>query len=85
MSKFVDEIIQDLKNNPKTFFDCRGVGVKKENIAVIGYGNTRVLSIIDVLVNGESIPTSYMDKWRLEVAIKNWYRNADLSTLSKTK
>ena len=82
MSKFVNEIIKDLKENPQTFKDYHGYGVQKDNVIVYNYGNTRVLSVISVSVNGKDIPTSYIDNWRLEVAIKNWYKTVPLSVLS---
>jgi hypothetical protein len=82
MSTFVNEIIKDLKENPQTFKDYNGYGVQKDNVIVYNYGNTRVLSIVRVSVNGKDIPTSYMDKWRLEVVIKNWYKTVPLSVLS---
>jgi len=82
MSKFVNEIIKDLKENPQTFKDYQGFGVQKDNVIVYNYGNTRFLSIISVSVNGKHIPTSYIDNWRLEVAIKNWYKTVPLSVLS---
>lgn len=82
MSKFVDEIIKDLKENPHTFKDYHGIGVQKGNIIVYNYGNTPLLSVISVSINKKDIPTSYMDNWRLEVAVKNWYRTVSLSVLA---
>lgn len=82
MSQFVKEIIKDLTENPKTFSDYNGYGVSKGRTRVYGYGNTRLLSIIRVEMNGKVIPTSYIDNWRLEVAIKNWYRTVPLSVIS---
>lgn len=81
MSKYVDEILKDLKDNPETFKDYEGQGVEKGNIIICLYGNTRVVSIIDVYINGKNMPTSYIDLWRLETAIKYWYRNISLSIL----
>ena len=82
MSKYVNEILTDLKENPQTFKDYCGRGVQKENVIIYNYGNTRVFSVISVSVNGKVIPTSYIDNWRLEVAIKNWYATVPLSVLS---
>jgi len=83
MSEFVKEIIEDLKNNPKTFKDYFGMGAHKENLIVYLYGNSKFLSIIKVSINGKEIPTSFFDRWRLEVAIKIWYRKATLKMLSE--
>lgn len=81
MSKYVDEILKDLNDNPTSFKDYHGQGVEKGNIIISQYGNTRVLSVINVHINGKSMPTSYIDLWRLEVAIKKWYRTVSLKVL----
>ena len=81
MSKYVDEILEDLKNKPETFKDYNGFGVQRDNLIISGYGNTRVLSCIRVHINDKWIPSSYIDGWRLEVAIKNWYKNSPLKRL----
>jgi hypothetical protein len=83
MSKYVDEILKDLKENPETFRDYKGCGVQKNEIVVAFYGNTRVLSIISVYIKGNDIPLSYMDKWRLEVSIKKWYATIGLNILTQ--
>lgn len=83
MSVFIDEIIKDLKENPNTFTDYEGCGVKKNNIKISLYGNTRVLSLINISLNNKDMPTSYIDRWRLEVQIKKWYRNINLECLLK--
>lgn len=81
MSKFVNELLKDLKENPKTFRDYHGSGVAKGKITICQYGNTRVLSVTRVYIGEAHIPTSYIDNWRLEVAIKKWYATIDLATL----
>lgn len=81
MSKYVDEILKDLNDNPTSFKDYYGQGVEKGNIIISKYGNTMLLSVIDVRINGKSIPTSYIDLWRLEVSIKKWYRTVSLKVL----
>lgn len=82
MSKFVKEIIEDLKYNPETFKDYKGQGVEKGNIIIKDYGNTRVLSVVDFIINGQDMPTTYIDRWKLEVAIQNWYASVSLKVLS---
>lgn len=81
MSVFVDEIIKDLKENPTTFKDYYGEGVQKDNVKISGYGNTRLLSITNININGKDIPTTYTDNWNLEAAIKNWYKTVSLNVL----
>lgn len=85
MSKFVEELIEDIKSNPKTWIDYYGVGIKKDNIVIYGYGNTRMLSVTTVEINGYSVPTTYFDNWKLEVTIGKWYKKIGLNNLIKTK
>lgn len=81
MSKFVNEIIEDIKKNPATFVDYKGYGVKKGDLIISGYGNSKALSIINVWICDKTIPTTFMDKWRLESTIKWWYKNINLNHL----
>jgi hypothetical protein len=83
MSKFVTELIQDLKNNPTDFTDYFGMGVKKKDLVITDYGNTRLLSIIQVEINSKRIPLSYIDRWRLEGAVRKWYKTVSLNHLMK--
>ena len=81
MSKYVNELIEDIKTNPTSWRDFKGCGIQKDNIIIYNYGNSKYLSVICVSINSEDMPTSYIDLWRLEVTIKNWYRNISLNTL----
>ncbi len=81
MSKFVNEIINDLKSNPTMWKDYCGCGCIKNNIRIDGYGNTRALSTTSVYINNKRMPTTYVDNWKLEVAINNWYRTISLQIL----
>lgn len=83
MSKFVDEIIEDLKNNPETFSEYEGFGVEKGNIKVFGIGCGALLSLVQLQINSNQIPTTYWDNFRLERAINRWYQTVSLKTLSK--
>lgn len=84
MSKFVDEIIRDIKKNPQSWEDVKGSGLKKGGIELccccVGY---RFLSVCFVEINDEEIPTTYWDKWKIETAVTWWYKNIDLKFLSK--
>ena len=84
MSKFIEEIIKDLKDNPETWRDVKGGCIEKDEILISCFGNTRVLSVISVFINGQDIPTSYIDRWRLEVAVNNWYKTIPLDVLKKS-
>lgn len=81
MSKFVDEIIEDLKNNPETFSGYAGSGIKKGNIVVFGVGRGALLSLIQVRINIHQMPTTYWDNFRLKRAINRWYQTVSLKTL----
>lgn len=82
MSKFIDEIIADIKTNPDLWQDNEGWGVKKDNIEIWGYGNTCVLSIVSVRINGKDMPTDYVGRFKLERTISNWYKTVSLKTIS---
>lgn len=79
MSKFVDEILKDIKENKNSWVKCSyGTGIKKDTIVVDNYGNSALLSIVHVLINNQDMPLTYMDRYRLEKAVGWWYRNIDL-------
>lgn len=81
MSKYVNELIKDLSDNPTSFKDYNGSGVEKGNVIISSYGNTRMLSVINIRINGKRIPASYIDLWKMEVAISKWYKTVSLHTL----
>lgn len=85
MSKYIDEIIEDLKNNPKSFKKDPGkgwgCGVKKDDLEVIGGFGIIIFPLISVYINGSSIPISYIDKIRVYVALKIWYKQIPLEIL----
>ena len=82
MSNYIKEILQDLANNPETFKDYLGEGVTKGNITITDYGNGRILSTIQVYINEKRIPTSYIDRWELDIGLTKWYRTVSLKVLS---
>lgn len=81
MSKFVDEILESIKKEPTTWKDYNACGVEKGNIKIYGYGNTKLLSICSVKINDKEMPVTYMDRWRIEKVISEWYRTVKLETL----
>lgn len=83
MSKFIDEIVYSIRENSSEWCDNDGCGVKKGNIEVSLYGNSAMLSIINVWINGKTVPTTWLDRFKLEKAISFWYRNVPLSTISR--
>lgn len=91
MSKFVDEIIEDVKNNPKTWSRYKERGLKKGNIKISDCGNGSKLflfwftSIVDIYVNDKStwVSTSWRDRYRLEELFLWWMRNASVEMLEE--
>lgn len=83
MSKFVDDIIKDIETNPLNWFEYNGWGCKCGNTKVYGYGNSRFLSLAGVKINGNEMPLSYIDKWKLDIAIGKWYKSVPLSHLQQ--
>lgn len=82
MSKYIDEIIKDIKTNPDSWRDQQGNGIKKGDVTITGYGNTAILSCISVYVNYKEMPAKWYDNYRLERAVGWWYRNVSLATIS---
>lgn len=82
MSKFVDEILEDIKTNKNSWAKNhsweKGKGIRKKNIIIGFYGNSAIFSIIDVYIDNQSMPLTYLDRWRLEKAVTWWYKNIDL-------
>lgn len=82
MSKFIDEIITDIKADPDSWRDQCGNGIKKGEVIITDHGNSALLSIIDVYVNNKRITRTWRDGYRLEKAVSWWYKNVSLKTLS---
>ena len=86
MSKYVDDILKSIKENPRDWVDIEhGIKHIEDNIQIRDFGNSRILSLINVVINDKFIPTSYIDCWRLEKMIKWWYRRVQLEHLLKNK
>lgn len=78
MSKYIDDIIEDLNKKPETYKDYYGNGVEKDNIRITGYDSMLLTSIIRVSINNNTMPISLRDSWRLKRAIRKWYRTMPL-------
>lgn len=95
MSKFVSDIIRDIKANPNTWvvinrsdikseeFHICGPGLTNGKVRIINYGNPRFAAVESVYIDGGEIPTSYIDRWRLHVTINRWFKTIRLSHLQK--
>jgi len=76
--RVVDDIIKDMKKNPLTWVSFADSAIKKENLELSCYGNSRVLSVIHLFINEHDTPIGYSDRWNLEVAMKKWFKQAPL-------
>ena len=75
MTKVVRTIIKDIKDNPSTWkAEDRLRGIVKGNIVINGYGNTRVLSVVDLSIGDGVLKLSYTESWKLEAVIAWWYK-----------
>ena len=88
MSRFVDEIIQDIQASPESWRPIDGVltglfGIRKGCIEISKVGNTRVTSILSIRKGDNDYPTTYMDRWNLEVTVVKWWRNASLQMITE--
>ena len=86
MSKMVQQVINDIKEHPeewKPYINDWGVhyGISCGKVLIDEWGNGRVLSNIEIAVNGSTVPISHSDKWKLEVAVTKWYNGVDLRVL----
>lgn len=82
-SKFVRQIISDLKSNPETWKRKDRNLLQKEDIQLIGFTNDRIFSTVDVFINqkGCYLYLSFWDKFYLESAISKWMKNASVDQL----
>jgi len=81
MSKIAEELLKDIESNPDSWANHDGHGIKKGNVIISQYGNSALLSIIDVEINRKEVRAlTYMDKYKLEKAITKWYRTVGLRT-----
>lgn len=82
MSKFANQILQDIKTNPNNWYKIPH-GISNGSIKIDCIGNTKLLSILDISVNGKDIPTTWLDRYRIEGVFYWWCENVDLNHLSK--
>lgn len=91
MSKYINEIVQDIRTNPKSWKRKGDYGLQKGNISIEHCGNGTwwflfyLLSIVQVTINGIESNLHHlspMDKVRLERTFNWWLRNASLDMLT---
>ena len=83
----VDDIIVDVKANPKAWTrnsvaDIND-GIKKDNIVLCNHGNSVLLSVMDVKIDGIKQLVTNRDSRKLERLINWWYETIDLEHLIK--
>lgn len=83
MSVFVNQIIEELRTNPREWEQCEGDGVQKESvrIAYCFLGLSFFLPTAEVEINGDRMPLSCIDKFRVRAAVVRWYKNIPLAHL----
>ena len=83
MLKSISEVISDIYNNPEAWlpFAKNGeyTGIQKDNIKICYMGNTKLLSVIKIYFSGNMLPSSFLDKYRLEKACLWWFKKAPKS------
>jgi|JI9StandDraft_2_1071091.scaffolds.fasta_scaffold215312_3 hypothetical protein len=82
MSKYIDEIIDSLKHRPNEWRCRENHELYKGKIEITGHGNSIMLSIIDVKINGIDFLTTWRDRAKLERAVSKWYTQFDLTTVT---
>jgi hypothetical protein len=78
MSKFVKEVIESLKKTPENWISITKEDISSDKIKIIGFGNSRVLSVIYLHINSKKMPITYIDRWKLEVAVKKWFAKSTI-------
>ena len=88
MSKYIDEIIKDIRTNPELWRRYKGSGLQKGKITITQTGNGHKFffgwgtSIVSVFINGDTAySTTWRDHYRLEQIVIWWNRNASLSMM----
>lgn len=82
-SKFVKEILADIKNNPNNWCQNDRIGISKEDIHLVGCYNGWLLSCCDLIIKGTIFNLTYMDRLELEKSYYKWLRKADLQIVLK--
>ena len=91
MSKYIDEIIKDIKQNPTTWKRFDDWGLKKDNIIIAQCGNGSkffmfwATSIAKVIINNKDTTSSitFCDRYKIEEVFLWWMKNIKLEILLK--
>ncbi len=90
MSKYISEIIKDIRTNPETWKRYGDSGLQKGDVIIHQCGNGHWLfmgwmtSVVEVTINGKDTwgKTTWRDKYRIEETFLWWMRNASLVMMS---
>ena len=90
MQRYVKDVIADIKDNPSKWCPVHDAyvgftGIARDSVEIIGYGNTRLLSIVYLRVHGQALSLSYLDKWAIESAVKAWCKKAPIEKMAEIK
>lgn len=87
MSKFVDEIIDNIKTQPDKWqvYNRYHNGIRCDSIKITGIGNGPLISIAHVYIDVIEMPLTFKDKYRLEKVVTWWFRNVSIKHLTETK
>lgn len=88
-SKYITEIINDIRTNPESWKRYKDKGLQKGNIIIKDCGNGSkylwawTTSVMDVIVNNEECTAlTWRDKYHIEETFIWWMRNASLLMVS---
>jgi hypothetical protein len=85
MSKFVDDIIYNIRKQPETWSVLprrtqeKASGIASGRVQIRLHGNSALASIIDVDVDGIEMTITYWDRFFLERAVSWWFRQVRLA------
>lgn len=91
MSKYVIEIIKDIKSNPNSWNRYGDNGLKKDDVIIKDCGNGHkyffgwATSVVSIIINEKDTWTTltWFDKYKIEEAFKWWMKNASLDMIKK--
>lgn len=78
-SKAVRQLISFIHSSPDVFRANDRYGFESQKFKITFTGNTRVLSIVHLKMDGKDSPLSYRDKWALEAAALWWFKHVPLN------
>jgi len=78
-SKAVRELVSFIKSYPDLFKANSADGFESSRFKISQVGNTRLLSIVRLEIDGKKFPLSSRDKWALEVVALWWFKNVPLN------